>query len=159
MTKTKKRQPPSKGRRSMKKPEESLASLKGKLEDLLRSVIRTREFKEAIAKTRRRLIVQGRVGECHFWLVLACSRNEFALSPREQQILKQLALGQRNKKIAGIIGISPATVAAHIKKVFLKLGLHSRLDLATLVPREFEAEGGAATNGSPCPTQFWGTPF
>ncbi len=49
-----------------------------------------------------------------------------ALSPREIEIVRLVAKGYPNKTIAGILEISTWTVAAHLRRIYLKLGVHSR---------------------------------
>ena len=48
------------------------------------------------------------------------------LSQRESEIIMLLAKGISFSEIGGILGISPHTVTAHIKKIYKKLGVHSR---------------------------------
>lgn len=48
------------------------------------------------------------------------------LSPREQEIARLVAIGYPNKTIAGILDISPWTVATHVRRIFAKLGVHGR---------------------------------
>jgi DNA-binding NarL/FixJ family response regulator len=48
------------------------------------------------------------------------------LTPREAQVLKLVASGQGNRKIAADLYLSEKTVARHISNIFLKLGLSSR---------------------------------
>lgn len=52
---------------------------------------------------------------------------ESHLSARELEILRELASGHSNKVIARNLGISHNTVRYHLKNVFLKLNVHSRL--------------------------------
>jgi DNA-binding NarL/FixJ family response regulator len=52
-----------------------------------------------------------------------------ALTRREEEILRLLTRGQRQKAIANELSISPKTVATHIQNVFGKLGVHSRAEL------------------------------
>jgi DNA-binding CsgD family transcriptional regulator len=59
-------------------------------------------------------------------------RNEAAiaalgLSPRECEILAQLAAGGSNKEMARALGISPNTVKTHIARVFEKLEVPNRM--------------------------------
>jgi DNA-binding CsgD family transcriptional regulator len=49
-----------------------------------------------------------------------------SLSPREQEIARLVAIGYPNKTIAGILDISPWTVATHVRRIFNKLGVHGR---------------------------------
>jgi DNA-binding NarL/FixJ family response regulator len=48
------------------------------------------------------------------------------LSARETEILQLLAKGMSFNEIGDILGISPHTVTAHIKKIYRKLAVHSR---------------------------------
>jgi DNA-binding NarL/FixJ family response regulator len=52
------------------------------------------------------------------------------LSERERQVLRHASAGASNKEIAALLGISPATVKAHLTHVFQKLGLRDRVQLA-----------------------------
>lgn len=49
-----------------------------------------------------------------------------ALTPREVEVLRQVASGQGNRAIAATLFLSEKTVARHISNIFLKLGLSSR---------------------------------
>ena len=54
-------------------------------------------------------------------------RNELSkLTPREREILAQLAQGRLYKEIAAELGISPSTVRAHLHSVYGKMGVASR---------------------------------
>jgi DNA-binding NarL/FixJ family response regulator len=50
-------------------------------------------------------------------------------TPREVEIIRLLAEGQANKKIAAALGITIRTVETHRAKIMLKLGLHSLAEL------------------------------
>ncbi len=55
------------------------------------------------------------------------------LAPRELEVLDLLAAGRRNGAIARELGISENTVKFHVSKIFRKLDVHSRSELAALV--------------------------
>lgn len=48
------------------------------------------------------------------------------LSPRECEVLGQIAAGHSNKAIARRLGLGPETVKTHLKNVFVKLGVERR---------------------------------
>lgn len=48
------------------------------------------------------------------------------LSPRERQVLDQLALGLAYKQVAGRLGITEDTVRVHIRNLYAKLQVNSR---------------------------------
>jgi len=50
------------------------------------------------------------------------------LTPREREILEQLAAGPTTTEIAVALGISPLTVRSHVKSILAKLGVHSKLE-------------------------------
>ncbi len=57
-------------------------------------------------------------------------RSGPALTPRERDVARLVAAGQRNRGIAGALGISEGTVKMHLHNVYAKLGLESRTQLA-----------------------------
>jgi len=52
------------------------------------------------------------------------------LSPREQEVLQQIALGASNKDIARTLHIAETTVKIHVQNILRKLGLSSRVQAA-----------------------------
>jgi DNA-binding CsgD family transcriptional regulator len=52
------------------------------------------------------------------------------LTPREADVVAQLALGRSNADAAAALGVSLRTVHKHLQHAFPKLGVHSRSDAA-----------------------------
>ena len=59
------------------------------------------------------------------WVSSAQSRAR-GLTAREREILVLVMGGYRNREIAEILWITPATVRKHLENVFAKLGVHTR---------------------------------
>ncbi len=57
------------------------------------------------------------------------------LSKKEREVAELICLGYTNRDIAKLLYISENTVKDHTKKIYPKMGVHSRLELATLVSR------------------------
>ena len=53
-----------------------------------------------------------------------------ALTPREREITRHVALGLRNAEVAARLRISEVTVKTHLNNIFQKLGLRDRVQLA-----------------------------
>lgn len=60
------------------------------------------------------------------------------LTKKEKEVAKLICLGYTNADIARLLFISEHTVKTHTKKIYPKMGVHSRLELATLVNRHSE---------------------
>lgn len=60
------------------------------------------------------------------------SAKPLPLTPRERQVLQELAMGKSNKMIANILSISMYTVDGYVKEIYRKLGIRNRA-MATLV--------------------------
>jgi DNA-binding CsgD family transcriptional regulator len=59
-----------------------------------------------------------------------------SLSPREQEIVRMVAKGYPTKAIARVLNISCWTVSAHLRRVFMKLGVTSRLAMVARLQEE-----------------------
>jgi DNA-binding NarL/FixJ family response regulator len=56
-------------------------------------------------------------------------RAAVVLTPREIEVVRMVALGLRNKEIAANLSIMEGTVKAHLRTIFEKLGIESRMKL------------------------------
>ncbi len=74
------------------------------------------------------VIFESDIDGVHYYLVRARPKSDsfMGLSSREQEITKLVAAGLPNKCIAKQLGISPWTVATHVRRIFGKLGVTSR---------------------------------
>jgi len=58
------------------------------------------------------------------------------LSPREREVLSLVSDGCDNAEIAGRLYVSPSTVKNHVSRLFEKLGVDNRVQVATFAIRE-----------------------
>jgi DNA-binding NarL/FixJ family response regulator len=58
------------------------------------------------------------------------------LTPREIEILRELAAGRSTGEIAEALFISPLTVRSHVKSILAKLGVRSKLEAVTVALRQ-----------------------
>ncbi|WP_427157431.1 response regulator transcription factor [Aliinostoc sp. HNIBRCY26] len=74
------------------------------------------------------VIFESDVDGVRYYLVRSIpkSQEKVSLSPREQAIAQLVAQGLPNKLIGIRLHISPWTVATHIRRIFVKLGVTSR---------------------------------
>jgi DNA-binding NarL/FixJ family response regulator len=61
---------------------------------------------------------------------------EVTLTPRERAVVGQLLDGRTNDEIASALGITTRTVEAHLARLFERIGIGSRTELATRALRE-----------------------
>ena len=58
------------------------------------------------------------------------------LSHREREIASLVAAGNTNPEIARALFLSPKTIEAHMRRIFAKLGVSSRAQVAAEIARE-----------------------
>ena len=81
------------------------------------------------------------------------TRKICRLSPRDAQVITLLTSGLRNKEIAHAMGITEGTVKVYLSKIFTKLGVSDRFELALFALRSMgliaaRSEGRDSTVGS-----------
>jgi DNA-binding NarL/FixJ family response regulator len=64
-----------------------------------------------------------------------------ALTDREVQVLRHVALGTANKSIAAELSVSEATIKAHMKSILAKLGANDRTHAVTIAMKRGFLEG------------------
>ena len=69
--------------------------------------------------------------------------NDFGLSKRELEIARWIGDGKKNVEIASILGISPRTVQKHIEHIFEKMGVKTRVAVASRL--HFFSSGAEST--------------
>ena len=82
--------------------------------------------------------------------------EDFDLTERERQVMRKLLLGRTQAEIASELVISSNTVATHIQRILLKLGVHNRAQAVAKVARAgwlqmdetFETRPGERTTGA-----------
>ncbi|MCS6799730.1 MAG: LuxR C-terminal-related transcriptional regulator [Myxococcota bacterium] len=85
-----------------------------------------RIFCRGIAYARR--LVGGKLGRRRAEDVHALLRRT-PLTPRERDVVAQLAAGRPTRVIAERLGLTVSTVNTYLKRIFGKLGVHSRVEL------------------------------
>lgn len=63
------------------------------------------------------------------------SRPILQLTEREQEVLMQIMEGECTRQIARSLAIAESTTRTHVQNVLVKLGVHSRLEAASVVAR------------------------
>jgi FixJ family two-component response regulator len=109
----------------------SVQAMKGGAIDFLTKPFRDQELLDAIqlglSRDRARHENEG--------ALVALKERFESLSPREREIMVQVALGRLSKQIAGDIGIAEATVKVHRSRLMRKMKAHSLLSLGRMAEK------------------------
>ena len=125
------------------------------VEDLGRLLVRDRQTAEGISQLNEALERYARMGAA--WDVtrvrgrlrqLGVRRNLAPARPAagwagltdsELAVVRLVAAGQTNRQIAAQLSLSPNTISSHLRRVFAKLGISSRVELVRLFVGRQEA--------------------
>jgi DNA-binding NarL/FixJ family response regulator len=125
-------------------PQDRAAGLLLGAEDYLVKPLDSTEVVARVRRTLRRSIPPTSTFPAEVW------NARGRLSARERQILRLLAEGNTQRRIAEVLVISPKTVGTHIQHVLSKLGVHTR---AHAVAEAYRLE---LVNGDYEPTEVLG---
>jgi len=94
-----------------------------------------------------------RVNEGELWFEKALtdsimSARRYSLTRREGQLVSLLSQGLKNKEIATALTISEGTVKVYLSRLFQKLGVKDRFELALYGLKNLTPGGGALDNSS-----------
>ena len=70
------------------------------------------------------------------------------LTPREREIIVQMATGMAPDDIAQALGMSPHTLRTHTQNILTKLGVHSKMEALVLAIRHGAVETVDLTEGA-----------
>lgn len=87
-----------------------------------------------IVEAIRRVAAGGTAFEARH--LAAMSRGRIRLSPRERQVIAGVVAWRSNDEIAGDLGVSRKTVEAYLSRLFERLQVSSRVELALRAERE-----------------------
>ena len=59
-------------------------------------------------------------------------RSYTELTPQEESVAALVAQGHSNREVAAELYIAPKTVQYHLTRIYMKLGVRSRVELAAL---------------------------
>ncbi len=80
--------------------------------------------------------------------------RSLGLSPREIQVTERILEDLTLEAVAADLGLSPDTVRTHLKRLYRKLGVHSRVRVACRVYRQYVVILTARSpNRSACPSR------
>jgi FixJ family two-component response regulator len=109
----------------------SVQAMKSGAIEFFTKPIRNQEFLDAI----RAGLTRDRVRRENESALLDLRKRFATLSPREREVVIQVARGRLNKQIAGDIGIAQGTVKVHRSKAMRKMNARSLLEFGQMVTK------------------------
>jgi DNA-binding CsgD family transcriptional regulator len=109
---------------------------------LLGTVLRRAQHKRAARETLERSLAIFESLGARLWAEKARSElrriggrtaSDGELSETERQIVELVVTGRKNREVAAELSLSPNTIAWNLSKIYRKLGVHSRTELAAQI--------------------------
>jgi DNA-binding CsgD family transcriptional regulator len=93
------------------------------------------ELRDGCRGAADEILLDRQLDGCRLLLIrtIAEGRRDVSLSPREREICHLIARGEPDKGIADVLQISTCTVGTHLRRIFAKLGVHSRAAMVAQV--------------------------
>ncbi len=85
------------------------------------------------ASEQAEAVIELEIDGVRYSLVRTPLKPRHQLSPREMEIVRLVEKGLPNKCIAAVLEISTWTVATHMRRIFAKLGVNSRVAMIACV--------------------------
>ena len=101
----------------------------------------------AVSATRRAARCAGSARACRRPPAARRAPAPTALSGREREIAELVAAGRMNKQIAAALALSEKTIEANLSRIYAKVGVRSRAELAAHVAANSEAGSGPTPAG------------
>jgi DNA-binding NarL/FixJ family response regulator len=98
-------------------------------EELIDAIEQIREGGAPISPLLARMLLKQFRTSDAAWITPFFGGDQPTLSDREIDVLRLVAQGYVNKEIAIRLGIGPATVSTHIKNLYKKLAVHTRVQV------------------------------
>jgi DNA-binding NarL/FixJ family response regulator len=96
-------------------------------------------LKDTLSDDLVRVVREVHAGSCslppNVAMRLATRSTQRVLTPREVEVLEQMATGLRNKEIGATLKISEETVQVHVRNILSKLGVNDRTAAVTVAFR------------------------
>jgi FixJ family two-component response regulator len=109
----------------------SVQAMKGGAIEFLTRPVRDQDLLDGIQLG----LARDRTRREHETALAALKKRFESLSPREREIMIEVARGRLSKQIAGYIGIAEATVKVHRSRAMRKMNAHSLPELGRMADR------------------------
>ncbi|MGW3470899.1 helix-turn-helix transcriptional regulator [Saccharopolyspora sp. NPDC000995] len=107
------------------------------VQHLVRALVRRVGELDGSPRGRKPLLDMTELG-MRCLLLPVVPKVEEVLSPREREIARMVGLGYTNRSIAAVLDISLYTVSAHMRRIFIKLGVGSRAAMVAALSDNLE---------------------